>query len=245
MSTSGDGQSNSPEALRAERDATREQMGDTVEALAAKTDVKARAEDRVGGIKQDARAKADQIREKVTSVTPESARQSGGELAASDIWDSFKAEYVDREVPLELDGYRIASGDGGERIEAVIRHAGKEHEAGADGNGPLDAFVRAIHAATGIEARVLDYEEHALGSGSDARAAAYVQVEIGEQTSWGVAVLGLMAGTVEEAATATQIPFSARPGNRVTRFIVKEPAPNRQSATAKWKVASGDVKKVF
>ena len=82
MSTSGDGQSNSPEALRAERDATREQMGDTVEALAAKTDVKARAEDRVGGIKQDARAKADQIKEKVTSVTPESARQSGGELVA-------------------------------------------------------------------------------------------------------------------------------------------------------------------
>ena len=63
-----------------------------------------------------------------------------------------------------------------------------EHEAGAEGNGPLDAFVRAMHAATGIEARVLDYEEHALGSGSDARAAAYVQVEIGEQTSWGVAV---------------------------------------------------------
>ena len=114
--------------------------------------------------------------------------ERGGELAASDIYDSFTAEYLDREVPLELDGYRITSGEGGERIEAVIRHAGTEHEAGADGNGPLDAFVKAIHVATGIEARVLDYEEHALGSGSDARAAAYVQVEIGEQTSWGVAV---------------------------------------------------------
>jgi 2-isopropylmalate synthase len=114
--------------------------------------------------------------------------ERGGEVAAADIWESFKAEYLDREVPLELDGYRITSGDGGERIEAVIRHAGREHEAGADGNGPLDAFVKAIQVATGIEARVLDYEEHALGSGSDARAAAYVQVEIGEQTSWGVAV---------------------------------------------------------
>ena len=48
--------------------------------------------------------------------------------------------------------------------------------------------MRAVRAATGIEARVLDYHEHALGSGSDARAAAYVQVEVGEQTSWGVAV---------------------------------------------------------
>ena len=82
MSTPENGQPDSPEALRAEIDETREQLGDTVEALAAKTDVKARAEDRVEGIKQDARAKADQVKEKVTSVTPESARQSGGELVA-------------------------------------------------------------------------------------------------------------------------------------------------------------------
>jgi 2-isopropylmalate synthase len=116
------------------------------------------------------------------------ADERGGELSASDIWESFKHEYVEREVPLELDGYRIASGDDGERIEAVIRHAGSEREVAGEGNGPLDAFVRAICDATGIDARVLDYEEHALGSGSDARAAAYVQVEIGEQTSWGVAV---------------------------------------------------------
>jgi len=114
--------------------------------------------------------------------------ERGGEVAAADIWESFKAEYLELEVPLELDGYRIASGDEGERIDAVIRHGGSEHEVGAEGNGPLDAFVRAVRAATGLDARVLDYHEHALGSGSDARAAAYVQVEIGEQTSWGVAM---------------------------------------------------------
>ena len=114
--------------------------------------------------------------------------ERGGEVAAGDIWESFKSEYLEREIPLELDGYRIASGDEGERIDAVIRHGGKESEVAGEGNGPLDAFVRALRDATGIEARVLDYHEHALGSGSDARAAAYVQVEVGEQTSWGVAV---------------------------------------------------------
>ena len=114
--------------------------------------------------------------------------ERGGELAAADIWQSFGREYLEREVPLELDGYRIASGDDGERIDAVIRHGGAEREVAGEGNGPLDAFVRAVREATGIEARVLDYHEHALGSGSDARAAAYVQVEVGEQTSWGVAV---------------------------------------------------------
>ena len=114
--------------------------------------------------------------------------ERGGELAAGDIWESFKSEYLEREMPLELDGYRIASGDEGEHIDAVIRHGGQEREVAGEGNGPLDAFVRALRDATGIEARVLDYHEHALGSGSDARAAAYVQVEVGEQTSWGVAV---------------------------------------------------------
>jgi 2-isopropylmalate synthase len=114
--------------------------------------------------------------------------ERGGEVAAGDIWESFKHEYLEREVPLELDGYRITSGDDGERIDAVIRHAGAEREVAGEGNGPLDAFVRAVRDATGIDARVLDYAEHALGSGSDARAAAYVQVEIGEQVSWGVAV---------------------------------------------------------
>src|SRR3954451_24890917 len=114
--------------------------------------------------------------------------ERGGEVAGSDIWDPFRAEYLDREVPLELDGYRIASGDEGERIDAVIRHGGREHEAGAEGNGPLAASVKAVQAASGLEARVLDYHEKALCSGSDARAAAYVHVEVGEQTSWGVAV---------------------------------------------------------
>jgi len=92
MSTAGDGETpapESPEALRADIEETRAELGDTVEALAAKTDVKARAEDRVEGIKQDARAKAeqarvkaDEVKAKVTSVTPESARQGGSQVVA-------------------------------------------------------------------------------------------------------------------------------------------------------------------
>jgi 2-isopropylmalate synthase len=62
--------------------------------------------------------------------------ERGGEVSADDIWESFKAAYLDLEVPLQLDGYRIASSDAGERIDAVILYDGTEHEAGADGNGP-------------------------------------------------------------------------------------------------------------
>ncbi len=55
------------------------------------------------------------------------------------------------------------------------------------GNGPISAFFDAINAV-GVKVRVLDYTEHALSAGSDAQAAAYVEVEIDGGTLWGVGV---------------------------------------------------------
>ncbi|MFY9510904.1 MAG: alpha-isopropylmalate synthase regulatory domain-containing protein, partial [Rubrivivax sp.] len=48
------------------------------------------------------------------------------------------------------------------------------------GNGPVDAFVAALSAATGVAVRVLDYHEHAIGSGAQARAAAYLELRVGD-----------------------------------------------------------------
>ena len=55
------------------------------------------------------------------------------------------------------------------------------------GQCPIDAFVQAV-APLGIKARVLDYQEHALTSGGDAQAAAYVEVAVGDLTYWGVGI---------------------------------------------------------
>jgi hypothetical protein len=68
--------------IRSDIDETREDVGDTVEALAAKTDVKAQARDRIDEIKGNVRAKADQAKAKAQSTTPESARQGGEQLVA-------------------------------------------------------------------------------------------------------------------------------------------------------------------
>jgi 2-isopropylmalate synthase len=54
-----------------------------------------------------------------------------------------------------------------------------------EGNGPIAAFVSAVNAI-GFDVRVLDYAEHALSSGGDAIAAAYVECAVGEQVLWGV-----------------------------------------------------------
>ena len=55
------------------------------------------------------------------------------------------------------------------------------------GNGPIAAFVETL-AGIGIDVRVLDYSEHAMRAGGDAKAAAYVECAVGERVLWGVGV---------------------------------------------------------
>jgi uncharacterized protein YdbL (DUF1318 family) len=69
-----------PEEIRADIAQTREEVGDTVEALAAKSDVKAQARAKVDEIKGNARAKADEVKAKAQSSTPQSAQQGGQQV---------------------------------------------------------------------------------------------------------------------------------------------------------------------
>jgi len=61
-----------PGAIREEIEETREELGDTVAALAHKTDVKARAKDKVEDVKESVRGKRDEVKDKVQSSTPQS-----------------------------------------------------------------------------------------------------------------------------------------------------------------------------
>ena len=70
----------SPEEIRADIEQTREEVGDTVEALAAKTDVKAQARERLDTVKGNVRAKTDQAKAKVQAATPAGAQQGGRQV---------------------------------------------------------------------------------------------------------------------------------------------------------------------
>jgi ElaB/YqjD/DUF883 family membrane-anchored ribosome-binding protein len=72
----------SPEEIRADIEQTREEVGDTVEALAAKTDVKAQAKSKVEDIKGNVRERADVLKTKAQTTTPESAQQGGQQVVA-------------------------------------------------------------------------------------------------------------------------------------------------------------------
>ena len=116
---------------------------------------------------------------------------SGKELTAQDLFELFEREYGIREVAAPQ--HRVleeAQATGGKlvRLVADVEVSGQRLALEGTGNGPIDAFVQALGAACGQAIRVLDYHEHAIGSGAHARAVAYLELRIGARTLFGVGV---------------------------------------------------------
>jgi 2-isopropylmalate synthase len=138
-------------------------------------------------------------------VVQERTDADGGELTAAQIWEVFSAEYLERTTPLALDSVRTWSEEGEQDgLRVGVRVDGEEMTLHGSGNGPIAAFVQALatlkdaHGET-YDVRVLDYAEHALSSGGDAIAAAYVECAVGEKVLWGV---GLDANIVTASLKA-------------------------------------------
>ena len=113
----------------------------------------------------------------------------GGEVDAAQMGDIFTAEYLSAGA-FELRSFSTSSNDAVDRITATIRAFTVEHTLTGMGNGPIAAFCAALSEVDlglgGIGVRVLDYAEHALTSGGDAEAAAYLELEVGDRVLWGV-----------------------------------------------------------
>ncbi|MHA6512034.1 2-isopropylmalate synthase [Tessaracoccus sp. Z1128] len=116
---------------------------------------------------------------------------TGGEVTPTEMFSIFEREYLG-EGPWRLTSAGSTSSNGQFHVAAVVdgpTRTGVEVE--GEGNGPVSAFVDALVQA-GAHVRVLDYAEHALDSGGDAKAAAYVECEVGEGDDaavlWGVGV---------------------------------------------------------
>ncbi|HEX9064663.1 MAG TPA: 2-isopropylmalate synthase [Streptosporangiaceae bacterium] len=115
----------------------------------------------------------------------------GGEVDAAQMWEAFDAEYL-APGAFELISFSSASEDGTERISTTVRAFGVEHSLAGVGNGPIAAFCQALSELDmglgGVSVRVLDYAEHALSAGRDAEAAAYLEIEVGDQVYWGIGI---------------------------------------------------------
>ncbi len=113
----------------------------------------------------------------------------GRELTAADIWQIFEREYALADAARVSVAHPVIREEGGAvQLEAQVQVAGHTLDVRGQGTGPIDAFVHGLAQSTGQDIRVLDYHEHSIGSGADARAVAYLELRVGEQTRFGVGV---------------------------------------------------------
>ena len=120
----------------------------------------------------------------------------GGEINAETLWKIFADEYLPTSAApglqswgrFELRKSQVGTVDD-EHVElhAELTDNGVLTAIDANGTGPIDAFVSALHQFD-LDVRVLDYSEHAMSQGRDAKAASYVEAAVDGQIVWGVGI---------------------------------------------------------
>jgi 2-isopropylmalate synthase len=115
------------------------------------------------------------------------SEERSGEIDSATIYALFMKHFVSDHIPLALNGYRIDRTDGQDLIQAQIVENGNEYALHGNGEGALSAFIDGWVTHGGQQISVVDYNEHAIGSGTDAEAIAYVQLNIDGQRVSGVA----------------------------------------------------------
>ena len=123
------------------------------------------------------------MHKEIGRIVNDLADAKGTELTPEEIRDVFQREYLSRTAPLSLDHFKTTERDSTVKCEARIVIDGKLHALTGSGNGPIDAFVKALGATHLPKFDVLNYSEHSLGAGAEAKAVSYIQVKIERGTA--------------------------------------------------------------
>jgi 2-isopropylmalate synthase len=132
--------------------------------------------------------------------------RTGKEVTSADIWSLFEETYLRRDG-IFLSDYTLypePRSPEQRRIAATVLVNGVERRIEGVGNGPIAAFVDALQRECDIELILVDYREHAIGAGADARATAYVQIRDGaEATLYGVGIdVNIVTASLRAVASA-------------------------------------------
>ena len=114
---------------------------------------------------------------------------SGKELQAKDLWALFRKEYRLDEIAAPKQRAMSETDEAGNTrvsLKADVQLGGKTVSIQGEGTGPVDAFVAGLNATGLAQVRVMDYREHAIGSGANAQAVAYLELRVGDHTLFGV-----------------------------------------------------------
>ena len=133
------------------------------------------------------------------------ADETGKELLSHEIWDIFDKNFIQGPNKAKLISFELNTSDGeNDSIKVEAKFNQKKLEFSGSGNGPIDAMIQGINKKMGLNLSVTDYHQHSLGTGSDAKAVAYIEVSDGNKTRWGV---GIDENTIRASLRAIMIGF--------------------------------------
>jgi 2-isopropylmalate synthase len=122
-------------------------------------------------------------------IANEEVDRLGREVTAAELKEMFWREYITRNTPWQLEGFKTESRDGVVRCRARLLRDGKPVAFSGEGNGPLAALVHGFTTKGVPRFEIMHYSEHALGAGEEAAAIAYIQIKHGDgKTRWGAGV---------------------------------------------------------
>jgi len=124
----------------------------------------------------------------LAQVVQRESEARSGEIDSATIHRLFMHHFVADREPVLLQGYRLDRNGGRDIIAALMVESGREQQLHGEGEGALSAFVDGWMRHSGQQVNVVDYSEHAIGSGTDAEAIAYVQLNIDGQRVTGTAL---------------------------------------------------------
>ena len=116
------------------------------------------------------------------------ADDTGKEISSSQIWDIFEKKYLQPVNNYSYIKHSSSSKDDLHKLELTMNMNNEETTIQGSGNGPIDSFVNGLSEKIGVEIKVADYHQTAISSGSNAKAAAYIELEKDGKTFWGVGI---------------------------------------------------------
>jgi 2-isopropylmalate synthase len=117
------------------------------------------------------------MHKEIGKIINDVADAKGTELTSTEVHDVFRREYLERTAPIALHHFKTTERDSSVKCEATLIINGATHKLTGTGNGPIDAFVRAVGETSLPKFELLSYAEHSLGKGAEARAVSYIQIK--------------------------------------------------------------------
>ena len=116
------------------------------------------------------------------------AEETGKEVSSTDIWKIFEENFLIPKKNASYISHLSSTQNEVNQLELKMMMDSNELIINGLGNGPIDAFVNGLCEELNIQIKVSDYHQSAISSGSDAQAAAYIELEINGKNSWGVGI---------------------------------------------------------